>query len=43
MAGCPKLTEDALAGHVVFQYNHDVTYGHSTWNTDLAIGPLNPR
>lgn len=42
MAGCPKLTEDARAGRVVFQYNHDVTYGHSTWNTDLAIGPPPP-
>jgi hypothetical protein len=42
MAECPKLSLDARAGRLVFQHNHDVTYGHSTWNTDLAIGPPPP-
>jgi hypothetical protein len=42
MIACPKLSVDAQEGRLVFQYNHDVTYGHSTWNTDLAIGPPPP-
>lgn len=42
MAYCPAISEEALAGRLVFQHNHDLTYGHATWNTDLAIGPPPP-
>jgi hypothetical protein len=42
MAECPALADAARAGRVVFQHNHNVTYAHSTWNTDLAIGPPPP-
>jgi hypothetical protein len=42
MRGCPRIASDAAAGQLVWQLNHDVKVGHSTWNTDLAIGPPSP-
>lgn len=42
MDQCPPIAKQAQAGQLVWQLNHDVTFGHSTWNTDLAIGPPGP-
>ncbi len=42
MAACPRIALDAHVGRLVFQHNHDVSYGNATWNTDLAIGPPAP-
>ena len=38
IAHCPQIADEAGAGALVFQHNHDVMVGHGTWNTDLAIG-----
>jgi hypothetical protein len=38
VAHCPQIAAEATDGQLVFQWNHDLTFGHSTWNTDLAIG-----
>ncbi len=35
---CPTLAREAASGAVVYSHNHDLTFGHATWNTDLAIG-----
>lgn len=42
MARCLQIREEALSRRLVFQHNHDLTFGHATWNTDLAIGPPSP-
>lgn len=42
MAYCPEIAEDAASGRLVFDYNLDIDVGHTTWNTDLAIGPPPP-
>ena len=42
MAHCPKIASLARTGQLVFWHNHDLTFGHSTWNTDLAIGTPPP-
>ena len=42
MAHCPKISSFAQAGQLVFWHNHDLTFAHSTWNTDLAIGTPPP-
>jgi len=42
MEYCAKIARQANAGQLVFSHNHDLTFGHSTWNTDLAIGPPPP-
>lgn len=35
----PLLADLAARKAIVYRHNHDVAYGHATWNTDLAIGP----
>jgi hypothetical protein len=42
MAYCPIIASLARAGKLVFSHNHDLTFTHSTWNTDLAIGTPPP-
>jgi hypothetical protein len=42
MAYCPKMANLAHAGQLVFWHNYDLTFTHSTWNTDLAIGTPPP-
>jgi hypothetical protein len=42
LAYCPVIREHAAAGRLVYQFNHDLSYGHATWNTDLAIGAPPP-
>ena len=42
MANCPKIRERANTDQLVFAHNFDLTFGHATWNTDLAIGPPSP-
>jgi hypothetical protein len=42
MRYCPKIATEAKAGRLVFQHNLDLTYGQSSWNTDLAIGQPPP-
>ncbi|HWB71048.1 MAG TPA: hypothetical protein VG452_02440 [Egibacteraceae bacterium] len=39
---CDRIASDAQAAKLVWEYNHDLTYGHATWNTDLAIGQPPP-
>ncbi|MCA1838804.1 MAG: hypothetical protein ABR507_05925 [Actinomycetota bacterium] len=40
---CPRIASDAALGELVWQFNYDLIYGHTTWNTDLAIGPPPPQ
>lgn len=35
---CPKVREDARRRRLVWQTNHYLQVGHTTWKTDLAIG-----
>ena len=42
MAHCPNIAERAKADALVFAHNFYLTFGHATWNTDLAIGPPAP-
>lgn len=42
MMYCPTIADEASTGRLVFWHNHDLTFGHSTWNTDLAIGTPPP-
>lgn len=35
---CQKIKEDARRRHLVWQTNHYLQVGHTTWKTDLAIG-----
>jgi hypothetical protein len=38
MRYCPKIADLASVSRLVFWHNYDLTFAHSTWNTDLAIG-----
>lgn len=39
---CPDIASEAAQGRLVWQFNFDLVYGRTTWNTDLAIGPPPP-
>ena len=42
MTHCPKIAAEAAARQLVFDYNVELVYGRSRWNTDLSIGPPPP-
>ncbi len=39
LAICPKIAEDAAAGHLVYDLQRKVTVAGSEWNVDLVLGP----
>ncbi len=42
IANCPKIAEQAAAGHLVYSLNFDLIYGQSQWNVDLVLGAPPP-
>ncbi len=42
MAYCAEIAEEAAKERLVFNFNEDLIFGHTEWNTDLAIGPPPP-
>ena len=40
---CPRIAEQATAGHLVYSLNFDLIYGQSQWNVDLVLGAPPPR
>ena len=39
---CPKIAEQATAGHLVYSLNFNLIYGQSQWNVDLVLGAPPP-
>ena len=39
---CPKIADQAAAGHLVYSLNFDLIYAQSQWNVDLVLGAPPP-